>query len=80
MWFSFSSFFFFFIGASNHSAPSSAEEVSRGVAVEKLDSVKKWGINTYKVFCTLESVIFSSLFIKYDTESVFRSRKNYPAY
>lgn len=47
MWFC---FFLFFIGSSNHSIPSSAEEVSRGVAVEKLDSVKKWGINTYKVF------------------------------
>lgn len=35
-------------GSSNHNTNSS-EEVSRGVAVEKLDSVKKWGINTYKV-------------------------------
>lgn len=26
-----------------------AEEVSRGVAVEKFDIMKKWGINTYKV-------------------------------
>ena len=32
----------------NHNS-GSTEEVSRGVAVEKLDSVKKWGINTYKV-------------------------------
>lgn len=26
-----------------------AEEATRGIAVEKFDSVKKWGINTYKV-------------------------------
>lgn len=26
-----------------------AEESTRGVAVEKLETVKKWGINTYKV-------------------------------
>ena len=36
-----------------HHSPSgsglASEEVARGVAVEKLDSVKKWGINTYKV-------------------------------
>ncbi|KAJ8280125.1 hypothetical protein GJAV_G00050810 [Gymnothorax javanicus] len=31
-----------------------AEEVSRGVAVEKFDSVKKWGINTYK--CTKQMI------------------------
>ncbi|KAM3875517.1 arfaptin-2-like isoform 2-T2 [Diretmus argenteus] len=37
-----------------------AEEVSRGVAVEKLDSVKKWGINTYK--CTKQ--MFSEKFGK----------------
>uniref|UniRef100_A0A3Q3JYG9 AH domain-containing protein n=1 Tax=Monopterus albus TaxID=43700 RepID=A0A3Q3JYG9_MONAL len=34
-------------GSSNLNT-SSSTEVSRGVAVEKLDSVKKWGINTYK--------------------------------
>lgn len=45
-------FLFFFLGSSNHNSANSAEEVSRGVAVEKLDSVKKWGINTYKVLCT----------------------------
>lgn len=37
------------LGSSNHNTTNSTEEVSRGVAVEKLDSVKKWGINTYKV-------------------------------
>uniref|UniRef100_A0A3Q2ZLC6 ADP-ribosylation factor interacting protein 2a n=1 Tax=Hippocampus comes TaxID=109280 RepID=A0A3Q2ZLC6_HIPCM len=36
--------------SSNHNTCNAIEEVSRGVAVEKLDSVKKWGINTYK--CT----------------------------
>uniref|UniRef100_A0A803VQA2 ARF interacting protein 2 n=1 Tax=Ficedula albicollis TaxID=59894 RepID=A0A803VQA2_FICAL len=29
--------------------PSGGEEVVRGIAVEKFDIVKKWGINTYKV-------------------------------
>lgn len=36
----------------HHSSSSSsmtAEESTRGVAVEKLETVKKWGINTYKV-------------------------------
>ncbi|XP_059931004.1 arfaptin-2-like isoform X5 [Gadus macrocephalus] len=40
-------------GSMHHSPSGSglaSEEVARGVAVEKLDSVKKWGINTYK--CT----------------------------
>uniref|UniRef100_A0A3Q2QGW1 ADP-ribosylation factor interacting protein 2a n=1 Tax=Fundulus heteroclitus TaxID=8078 RepID=A0A3Q2QGW1_FUNHE len=41
----------------NHNT-NSTEEVSRGVAVEKLDSVKKWGINTYK--CTKQ--LFSEKF------------------
>ncbi|XP_029700166.1 arfaptin-2-like isoform X3 [Takifugu rubripes] len=45
-------------GSSNHNASNSAEEVPRGVAVEKLDSVKKWGINTYK--CTKQ--MFSEKF------------------
>ncbi|XP_024132448.1 arfaptin-2a isoform X2 [Oryzias melastigma] len=44
-------------GSSNHNT-SPTEEVSRGVAVEKLDSVKKWGINTYK--CTKQ--MFSEKF------------------
>ncbi|XP_008288405.1 arfaptin-2-like isoform X2 [Stegastes partitus] len=44
-------------GSSNHNT-NSTEEVSRGVAVEKLDSVKKWGINTYK--CTKQ--MFSERF------------------
>ncbi|CAB1348858.1 unnamed protein product, partial [Coregonus sp. 'balchen'] len=35
---------------SNSNQNMSAEEANRGVAVEKLDSVKKWGINTYKMF------------------------------
>uniref|UniRef100_A0A3Q3M1E9 ADP-ribosylation factor interacting protein 2a n=2 Tax=Mastacembelus armatus TaxID=205130 RepID=A0A3Q3M1E9_9TELE len=43
-------------GSSNHN--TSTEEFSRGVAVEKLDSVKKWGINTYK--CTKQ--MFSERF------------------
>ncbi|KAM6987565.1 arfaptin-2-like isoform 3-T3 [Tautogolabrus adspersus] len=45
-------------GSSNHNSSNSTEEVSRGVAVEKLDSVKKWGINTYK--CTKQ--MFSERF------------------
>ncbi|XP_020490503.1 arfaptin-2 isoform X2 [Labrus bergylta] len=45
-------------GSSNHNLSNSTEEVSRGVAVEKLDSVKKWGINTYK--CTKQ--MFSERF------------------
>ncbi|XP_014909417.1 arfaptin-2-like isoform X1 [Poecilia latipinna] len=44
-------------GSLNHNT-NSTEEVSRGVAVEKLDSVKKWGINTYK--CTKQ--MFSEKF------------------
>ncbi|XP_061827991.1 arfaptin-2-like isoform X2 [Nerophis lumbriciformis] len=45
-------------GGANHNACGASEEVSRGVAVEKLDSVKKWGINTYK--CTKQ--MFSERF------------------
>ncbi|XP_029302930.1 arfaptin-2-like isoform X3 [Cottoperca gobio] len=45
-------------GSSNNNAGNSTEEVSRGVAVEKLDSVKKWGLNTYK--CTKQ--MFSERF------------------
>ncbi|KAM8904541.1 arfaptin-2-like isoform 2-T3 [Spinachia spinachia] len=45
-------------GSSNNNSGSATEEVSRGVAVEKLDSVKKWGINTYK--CTKQ--MFSERF------------------
>ncbi|XP_054884208.1 arfaptin-2-like isoform X3 [Poeciliopsis prolifica] len=45
------------LGSLNHDT-NSTEEVSRGVAVEKLDSVKKWGINTYK--CTKQ--MFSEKF------------------
>lgn len=45
-------------GSSNHNSGNSTEEVTRGVAVEKLDSVKKWGINTYK--CTKQ--MFSERF------------------
>ncbi|XP_077956682.1 arfaptin-2 isoform X5 [Gasterosteus aculeatus] len=45
-------------GSSNNNSGNSTEEVSRGVAVEKLDSVKKWGINTYK--CTKQ--MFSERF------------------
>lgn len=34
----------------SHSNPSMmSEEATRGIAVEKFDSVKKWSINTYKV-------------------------------
>uniref|UniRef100_A0A8C6SP15 ADP-ribosylation factor interacting protein 2a n=1 Tax=Neogobius melanostomus TaxID=47308 RepID=A0A8C6SP15_9GOBI len=45
-------------GSSNHNLGNSQEELTRGVAVEKLDSVKKWGINTYK--CTKQ--MFSERF------------------
>ncbi|XP_047247962.1 arfaptin-2-like isoform X4 [Girardinichthys multiradiatus] len=45
------------LGSLNHNT-NSTEEVSRGVAVEKLDTVKKWGINTYK--CTKQ--LFSEKF------------------
>ncbi|XP_078514855.1 arfaptin-2 isoform X2 [Lissotriton helveticus] len=41
-----------------HSSPSMSEELSRGLAVEKFDVVKKWGINTYK--CTKQ--MFSERF------------------
>lgn len=35
-----------------HPSPAvGGEEVVRGIAVEKFDIVKKWGINTYKVSC-----------------------------
>ncbi|XP_037325504.2 arfaptin-2-like isoform X3 [Pungitius pungitius] len=44
--------------SSNNNMGIPTEEVSRGVAVEKLDSVKKWGINTYK--CTRQ--MFSERF------------------
>lgn len=34
----------------SHSNPSmTSEEATRGIAVEKFDSMKKWSINTYKV-------------------------------
>ncbi|XP_060911020.1 arfaptin-2b isoform X2 [Labrus mixtus] len=41
----------------HHSSSSSsmmAEEATRGVAVEKLETVKKWGLNTYK--CTKQMI------------------------
>ncbi|XP_056451496.1 arfaptin-2b isoform X1 [Gadus chalcogrammus] len=40
----------------NHSASSSslADDANRGVAVEKLEYVKKWGLNTYK--CTKQMI------------------------
>ncbi|XP_028321480.1 arfaptin-2-like isoform X2 [Gouania willdenowi] len=44
-------------GTPNHNI-NPTEEVTRGVAVEKLDSVKKWSINTYK--CTKQ--MFSEKF------------------
>lgn len=34
---------------SNSNPSMISEEATRGVAVEKFDSVKKWSINTYKV-------------------------------
>lgn len=33
----------------NSSSSISPEDASRGVAVEKFDIMKKWGLNTYKV-------------------------------
>lgn len=36
------------------SPPVGGEEVVRGIAVEKFDIVKKWGINTYK--CTKQLI------------------------
>ncbi|XP_040006245.1 arfaptin-2b isoform X2 [Xiphias gladius] len=41
----------------HHSSSSSsmtAEEITRGVAVEKLETMKKWGLNTYK--CTKQMI------------------------
>ncbi|XP_072302034.1 arfaptin-2b isoform X3 [Eucyclogobius newberryi] len=41
----------------NHSSSSSsmtAEEATKGVAVEKIEQVKKWGLNTYK--CTKQMI------------------------
>uniref|UniRef100_A0A8C8E703 ADP ribosylation factor interacting protein 2 n=1 Tax=Otus sunia TaxID=257818 RepID=A0A8C8E703_9STRI len=37
-----------------HPSPAGGEEVVRGIAVEKFDIVKKWGINTYK--CTKQLI------------------------
>lgn len=34
---------------SSSSASIAADDKNRGVAVEKLENMKKWGINTYKV-------------------------------
>ncbi|XP_010795567.1 arfaptin-2b isoform X4 [Notothenia coriiceps] len=47
------------IGSNMHHSSSSsssmtAEEASRGVAVEKIETVKKWGLNTYK--CTKQMI------------------------
>ncbi|XP_059207559.1 arfaptin-2b isoform X1 [Centropristis striata] len=46
------------IGSNMHHSSSSssmtADEASRGVAVEKLETVKKWGLNTYK--CTKQMI------------------------
>ncbi|XP_072230477.1 arfaptin-2b isoform X2 [Leuresthes tenuis] len=46
------------LGSSMHHSNSSlsltAEETTRGVAVEKLESVRKWGLNTYK--CTKQMI------------------------
>ncbi|XP_045064151.1 arfaptin-2b isoform X3 [Coregonus clupeaformis] len=39
---------------SSSSSSMTAEEASRGVAVEKLDFMKKWGLNTYK--CTKQMI------------------------
>ncbi|XP_072230480.1 arfaptin-2b isoform X5 [Leuresthes tenuis] len=39
---------------SNSSLSLTAEETTRGVAVEKLESVRKWGLNTYK--CTKQMI------------------------
>lgn len=52
---------------SSSSSSMSADQTTRGVAVEKLETVKKWGLNTYKVeILTNEktaNVLFSLLFI-----------------
>uniref|UniRef100_A0A8P4KNW8 ADP-ribosylation factor interacting protein 2b n=1 Tax=Dicentrarchus labrax TaxID=13489 RepID=A0A8P4KNW8_DICLA len=46
------------IGSNMHHSSSNssmmAEEATRGVAVEKLETVKKWGLNTYK--CTKQMI------------------------
>ncbi|KAM9781926.1 arfaptin-2b isoform X4 [Syngnathus typhle] len=41
-------------GSIKGSGSSAADEAARGVAAEKLDSVKKWGLNTYK--CTKQMI------------------------
>lgn len=43
----------------HHSSSNSSitDEKNRGVAVEKLENMKKWGINTYKVAFFLNSWI-----------------------
>ncbi|XP_019727806.1 arfaptin-2b isoform X1 [Hippocampus comes] len=41
-------------GSSSSVAAAAAEEATRGVAVEKLETVKKWGLNTYK--CTKQMI------------------------
>lgn len=48
----------------HHSSSSSsmtAEQTTRGVAVEKLETMKKWGLNTYKVHESLPDSFFPSL-------------------
>ncbi|XP_010795568.1 arfaptin-2b isoform X5 [Gymnodraco acuticeps] len=40
--------------SSSSSSSMTAEEASRGVAVEKIETVKKWGLNTYK--CTKQMI------------------------
>lgn len=40
-----------------------AEEVTRGVAVEKLETMKKWGFNTYKVSEVLLSFMIKSYLV-----------------
>lgn len=50
----------------HHSSSSSSltpDEMSRGVAVEKLETVKKWGLNTYKV-----STVLCCSSVSHDTE------------
>lgn len=42
---------------SNSNPSMMAEEATRGIAVEKFDSMKKWSINTYKVDALIRSLL-----------------------
>lgn len=60
----FLAFTYLLLGSNMHHSSSSssmaAEQTTRGVAVEKLEYMKKWGFNTYKVNKTAKLPLRSS--------------------